>query len=112
MTTKKLEKPAWQAYFDNMSRGLHGKRVEVEVASLKLGDQIEAEWLPLFGITYDPRNDLIDVALEGLDHMVRHPKEIFVDEEAVLLKSMEVIESDDTRQIIRLRDPLMLPPSA
>jgi hypothetical protein len=112
MATTKLEKNAWHPYFDNVSKVLDGKRVEVEVASLKLGDQIEAEWLPLIGITYDAKDDLIEVALEGFDHMIRKPKDVFVDQEAVLLTSMEVIDADDTRQIIRLRDPLMLPPPA
>jgi hypothetical protein len=109
MSTMKLEKQAWHPYFDHVSKILDGKRVEVEVASLKLGDQIQAEWLPLIGIVYDHKDDLIEVALEGLDHMILHPKEVFVDQEAVLLKSMEVIDADDHRQIIRLRDPLMLP---
>lgn len=110
MAIAKLEKNAWHPYFDHVSKVLDGKRVEVEVASLKLGDQIEAEWLPLIGIVYDPKDDLIEVALEGLDHMIYHPREVFVDQEAVLLQSMEVVDSDDVRQIIKLRDPVMLPP--
>jgi hypothetical protein len=52
---KKLENSEWRVYFDLISKALTGKRAEIEVASLKLGDQIEAEWLPLFGISYDPR---------------------------------------------------------
>ncbi|MDB5729512.1 MAG: hypothetical protein JWQ00_2717 [Noviherbaspirillum sp.] len=109
MATTRLDKNTWRPYFDHVSKILDGKRVEIEVASLQIGDQIEAEWLPLIGIVYDPKNDLIEVALEGLDHMIRHPKEVYVDQEAVLLTSMEVIDSDDMRQIIKLRDPLMLP---
>jgi hypothetical protein len=109
MATTKLEKRAWHPYFDNVSRNLGGKRAEVEVASLKLGDQIEAEWLPLLGIVYDPKDDLIEVVLQDLDHMILKPREVFVEQEATLLKSMEVIDQDGTRQIIKLRDPLMLP---
>jgi hypothetical protein len=37
---------------------------EIEVASLDLGDQIQAEWLPLIGITYDPNDDVVEVALD------------------------------------------------
>jgi hypothetical protein len=111
MATVKLEKPAWHTYFDNVSKILTGKRAEVEVDALSLGSQIEAEWVPLIGIVYDPKDDLIEVILEGLDHMIRNPREIFVDHDAVgLLTSMEVIDADDVRQIIKLRDPLMLPP--
>jgi hypothetical protein len=110
MATTKLEKNAWHPYFDHVSKLLDGKRVEVEVASLNIGNQLVAEWLPLIGIVYDAKDDVIEVALEGVDHMIRQPKEVFVDQEAVMLSSMEVVDADNTRQIIRLRDPLMLPP--
>ena len=42
------------------------RRAEIEVASLDLGDQIEAEWLPLLGITYDDKDDVLEIALEEL----------------------------------------------
>jgi hypothetical protein len=106
---KKLEKSQWRAYFDRMSKALVGKRAEIEVASLKLGDEIEAEWLPLIGITYDPKNDLIEVALEGVDHLINKPREVWVEEQGLELSSLEVIDAEDTRQIVVLRDPLMLP---
>jgi hypothetical protein len=52
MTIRKLEKTQWRPYFDRVSEVLLGKRAEIEVESLALGAQIEAEWLPLLGITY------------------------------------------------------------
>ena len=110
MAISKLEKSAWHPYFDNVSKILDGKRAEVEVASLKIGAQIEAEWLPLLGIVYDPKDDIVEVVLEGLDHLIYKPREVYVDQEVVELSSMEVIDADGVRQIIKLRDPLMLPP--
>src|SRR4051794_8805877 len=110
MALSKLEKPKWHAYFDNMSKILDGKRAEVEVDALAIGSQIEAEWLPLLGITYDPKDDTVEVALEGLDHMIHKPREVYVDQTATDLSSVEVIDTDDFRHIIKLRDPLMLPP--
>ncbi len=110
MALAKLEKPKWHAYFDSMSKVLEGKRVEIEVDALSIGSQIEAEWLPLLGITYDPKDDIMDVALEGLDHRIHKPREVFVDQTAVDLSSLEVIDNEDFRHIIKLRDPLMLPP--
>jgi hypothetical protein len=110
MATVKLDKGVWQTYFDRISKLVVGKQAEIEVAALNIGDQIEAEWVPLLGITYDPKNDLVEVLVEGLDHLIRHPSDIYVDQEpSGLLTSMEVIDADDVRQIIRLRDPLMLP---
>jgi len=79
MAAQKIDKSKWQAFFDRLSRGLVGMRAEIEVASLALGDQIEAEWLPLMGITYDSKNDVLEIALEGLDHLIKHPKEVWAD---------------------------------
>ena len=110
---KKLEKSQWSVYFDLISKALTGKRAEIEVASLKLGDQIEAEWLPFFGISYDPKDDVIALALEGHDHLIHKPREIYIEGEGLELASLEVIDADGVRQIVVLRDPLMLPaPSA
>ncbi|HEX2531102.1 MAG TPA: DUF5335 domain-containing protein [Burkholderiaceae bacterium] len=108
MTTSKLEKTAWSGYFDQISKTLDGKRAEIEVSSLDIGDQIEAEWLPLHGIVYDRKNDIIEVVLEGLDHIIHKPQEVYVDYDVSGLTSLEVINDDDIRQIVRLRDPLML----
>jgi len=111
---KQLEKSQWGIYFDRIENVLlTGKRAEIEVASLKLGDQIEAEWLPLLGISYDPKDDVLDVDLEGHDHQIRNPREIYVEAQGLELSSMEVIDADGTRHIVILRDPLVLPaPSA
>jgi hypothetical protein len=46
-----LPRSAWTRWFDQMSDALIGKRAEIEVASLNIGDQIVAEWVPLLGIT-------------------------------------------------------------
>lgn len=109
MATVKLDKGAWQSYFDGMSKIVAGKQTEIEVASLEIGVQPEAKWIPLLGIAYDPKNDLLELLLEELDHLIRHPRDIYIDQEAAGLTSMEVIDADDVRQIIRLRDPIMLP---
>jgi hypothetical protein len=109
---KKLEKSQWQAYFDGVSKALIGKRAEIEVASLKIGHRIEAEWLPLRGISYDPKDDVIAIMLEGLEHMINHPRAVCVEESGLELCSAEVIDADGVSQIIALRDPVMLPAPA
>ena len=109
MTIRKLEKSKWRAFFDGLSKIIEGKQAEIEVASLALGDQIEAEWLPLLGLAYDPKDDLFEVALDGVDHMIPKPREIYLDDDVGGLISIEVVDAEGTRQIIKLRDPLMLP---
>jgi hypothetical protein len=106
---KQLEKSQWRAYFDQMSKALVGKRAEIEVASLRLGDRIMAEWVPLLGISYDPKDDIFEIALEGVDHLIHKPREVYVEENGLELSSLEVIDAEGVRQIIVLRDPLELP---
>jgi uncharacterized protein DUF5335 len=103
-----VPKAEWGPFFDRMSKGLLGKLAEIEVASLDLGDQIEAEWLPMIGITYDSADDLLDVALDRVDHLIHHPREIVVEEAPEGLVSVAVVDADGTRQIVRLKQPLML----
>ncbi|MDO8654450.1 MAG: DUF5335 domain-containing protein [Undibacterium sp.] len=108
MATSKLEKTAWQSYFDHISKTIEGKLAEIEVNSLALGSQIQAEWVPLLGITYDKKNDLIEIILDGLDHMIHKPRDIFIEQNGIALSSLEVVDEDDVKQIIKLRDPLLL----
>lgn len=107
--TAELEKHAWKPYFDALSKGLTGKQVEIEIAALDIGSQIAAEWLPVLGVSYDEKNDLLAVMAEGLDHMIRRPRQVFVETEGVELHSINAIDSDGASQIIRFRLPLALP---
>ena len=96
---------------DRLTKSVIGKTVEIEVASLGIGYQIEAQWTPLVGIAYDPKDDLVEVAVgEEVDHLINKPKEMYVDIGSSGLISVEVVDSNDVRHIIKLRDPLMLPP--
>lgn len=110
MSAQQIDSAEWTGYFETFSKLLIGKRAEVEVASLDIGDQIEAEWLPLIGITYDRKNDLVEVALQGLDHLVRGPREIYVDFDIGGLTALEIITADGTREIVKLKEAPALPP--
>ena len=83
---------------------------EIEVASLDLGDQIIAEWVGLLGITYDTGDDLIDVGLDNGSHLIRSPRTILIDEQQAGLASVTIETTDGTKQVVRLRDTMMLPP--
>ena len=107
-----VPKSEWRPFFDRMSKALLGKRAEVEVTSLDLGDQITAEWIPMFGITYDSRDDLLDVALDRVDHLIRHPKEIVVEEGPMGVVSVAVVDKEGVRQVVKIREPLLLPASS
>src|SRR5262249_35179807 len=110
MTIRKLEKKEWKPYLDLVSKLLETKDAEIEVASLDLGDQVQAEWLPLLGISYDPNDDLVEVALDGLDHMIPHPREIYLDNGARALTHFKFSHPAGVKQIDRPRDHPAPPP--
>ena len=98
----------WSPFFNRLSKSLLGKKAEIEVASPELGDQILVEWVPLIGVTYDSKDDLLDVALDRVDHLVYHPSEIAVEEGRDGVMSIAVTTTDGTKQVVRLKEPLRL----
>jgi hypothetical protein len=109
MAAEQIERAQWGAFLNNLTRILVGKQAEIEVAALDLGDQIEAEWAPLIGITYDEKDDLVEIALDALDHLIRSPRAIFVDEGVGGLVAITIDDGDGRHHIVRLKDPLALP---
>ena len=107
--SRQIPKAEWQAYFDSMSETIAGARAELEVASLGLADQLEAEWVEMEGIAYDPSDDHIEFVLQDLDHVIDKPREIWVDETPHSLLSLEVVDEEGLRHILLLRTPMMLP---
>lgn len=108
MTTRRIDKAEWRDFMDSLTHDLVGRQAEVEIAALGLGTRIAAEWLGLFGFNYDPRADVIEIALDGVDHMIQSPRELWAEIGPAGLLAMEVIGGDDTKQIVRLREPLLL----
>ncbi len=109
MTIRRLERSEWQIFCFRASRGLLGKQVEIEVASREIGFQLMAHRLPLVGMAYDPKSDVLELLVGELDHLIRAPRELYVDEETLGLISLQIIDADGVQQIVTLRDPLMLP---
>jgi hypothetical protein len=109
MTIRRLERSDWGGFCIRASRGLLGKQVEIEVASLQIGLQLEARRLPLLGMAYDPKGDVLELLIGELDHLIRAPRELYVDKELLGIVSFQIIDAEGVRQIATLRDPLMLP---
>ena len=109
MTVAKIEKAEWHSYFDRVSRELEGKSVEIDVEALSLGSQVEQEWIPLLGLTYEPRDDILSVMVEGLNHLIRSPRTVYVDIELGQVSSMEVVDADDYLDELNERNPFRAP---
>jgi hypothetical protein len=104
-----IDKSDWARYCERLSKVLEASNAEIEVASLELGGQIEAKWLPLLGISYDEKDDVIDIALEGVDHIINHPQQLQADGNFAGLLTLEIKDGDGVQHLVRLRDALALP---
>jgi hypothetical protein len=109
MTIRKLERSDWGGFCIHVSRVFVGKQADIEVGSLQVGYQTEARHLPLIGMSYDPKSDVLTVLVGELSHMIRAPRELYVDEQPLGLIAFQIIDAEGVRQIVTLREPLMLP---
>lgn len=109
MVAEQIDRTRWAPFFDGVTKSLVGKQVYIEVVSLDLGDQVQVEWAPLIGITYDDKDDLIEIALEEHDHLIRSPHEVLVDSGFGGIVAIAIGDGDGNRQIVKLKDPLALP---
>lgn len=110
MALVRIERTQWFAFCNGMTRMVLGKRAEIEIASQSLGAQIEARWLPLLGVAYDRKRDTLEIALDGIDHRIERPRELYVDYGSSGVEQVGILDADGAWQIVLLRDPLMLPP--
>jgi hypothetical protein len=78
--------------------------VDVEVLNADSGDQFEAEGARIFGITFDPKENSVEFELDGGDHRIINPREVWVAEEPDgFIKSIEVVRDDGTREVARVK---------
>ena len=108
MTTEVLTSERWQPFFDHILKSLRGRPVRVENTSLAIGDQVEAGSMPLLGLTYEPKNDVIELALEGLHHVIRCPLQVFVEHKGTQVLSIEIVDAAGERQIISPVESVLL----
>lgn len=108
MSLRELPRGEWRRFCDRVSKSLVGKFAELEVVSLEIGDQRETRWLPLLGIVYDAKSDVLEIALKGVDHLISRPLEVYAEETERGLVALQIIAADETRQTVRLREPLAL----
>jgi len=110
MGTAKLLKEEWEGYFDKFSKNLPAVEAQLEVVDKEVGDQVEVEYSPLTGISYDPKDDVLEFQFtEKHDHLIYHPQEIYVTEEEGKITAIEVVDREGTKYILRLKPAVPLP---
>ena len=106
MTVQKIERSLWERYFDDISRVLTGKQVEIKNIGLDIGDQVEVNWTPLRRLRYHADRNLFEVDTGTRSHMIGHPREIYVEIDGSDLQAVEVLDGSSHKHVIALRTGL------
>lgn len=109
MTIRKLERSEWDGLCLRMTRYCSGMQAMVEVMSVEFGCQVEVHRSPMFGMSYDPRNDVLELLIGDLDHLIRAPRELYFDDSPLGRIALQIVGADGVRQIVTLQYPPMLP---
>ena len=106
-TTTMIPQERLEGYFADFTKrflrdGAH-EAVDVEVLNADLGDQYIAEGVRLLGITYEPKEKVLEFELESGDHRVEEPKEVWaIQEKDGFVSSIEVVRKDSTKEIVKV----------
>ena len=101
MENRILERDEWKTALEDLWRKMEGREIRIEVEALNIGDQIEAEHVELRGLSYDPRDDVVQVWVGPLDHMIHHPQRIMLAVERGRLVAIDITDADGEQHIIR-----------
>ena len=107
-----LEKEKWADELAYLWKRLDGKKVEVEVEALKLGDQIEAEHVPLRGLSYDPKDDVVQVWVGDIDHLIYKPQKIMVVYDDGKLVAIDISDAEGEQHLIVPQEPVVVDEAA
>ncbi|WJG09177.1 DUF5335 family protein [Aliiglaciecola sp. LCG003] len=108
MTTNKIEATQWSDYFNQLSKEFSGRKIEIEVDSLELGSQVQSKSLLLNGITFDSKDNALQIMTKNLVHVIQQPSAIYVESDGEILFHIGVLSEDGTEQIIKFLAPLAL----
>ncbi|GAW50992.1 MULTISPECIES: DUF5335 family protein [unclassified Nocardioides] len=103
--TSTTDHQGWVEGLDRLTKDREGQDVTIEVLDRSFGDQREVERLPFAYTSYDPKDDVVIVAVGGsssshpvvLRHLVPHPSEVDIDPAA---GAFRVVEQDGTTTIV------------
>jgi hypothetical protein len=103
-----LDRGEWTARLDQLTKNHEGERVSIELLDPTYGDLNEAERLPFGYVNYDPKDDVVIVAVGGdspqypvvLRHIISHPTELSMDEDETARGAVRVVDADGTVTLV------------
>jgi len=107
---REIPRDDWQQYFEDFSRNQPDYIAKVEILSGELGAETEAEGTHLAAITYDRKDDIVVIGLDGaadgiaeeVQHVIERPLKIAVDDESGGEIAFEIEDAEGTQTVLRL----------
>src|SRR4030088_2000232 len=107
-STTTLDRDQWQSALDQLTADHDGEQVTIEVLDPSVGYQHEADRMPFVYINYDPKDDVVIVAVGGrparypvvLRHMIYPPSEVDIAVDDVPGPAVRVVEPDGTTTLV------------
>jgi Family of unknown function (DUF5335) len=108
-----LPRAQWQARLEELTKQHEGHEVAIELLDQVFGDEEEAEMLPLAYLEFDPKDDVVIVAVGGrggrypvvLRHFVEHPQRIVADSYGDDRSAVDIVDRDGDHTIVTIQPP-------
>lgn len=110
MTNDLVPKEHWQEFFQTISRDFRDHRMDVEVAGLDVGDQLEEAYVPLDGFSYEPISDTLFVHSPAHAHEIFRPMEVGVVHDGAAIGCISIVDTAGRVHTVRFKTELMLQP--
>ena len=104
MSTRSLEQPRWQQYFDELSQSLGAVRIDLQIDGENLGAQQGLADARLLGMSYDEDEDVFWLGTEAMEHRIASPQQITVRESGGRLSAVEIVDGEGLHHVVILRE--------
>jgi hypothetical protein len=114
--TTKIPHDRLEKYFDEFTkhflRNESTTAADVDLLSAERGDQVETDGAHLVGVTYDPRENALELTFEAGQHRTYRPAEVWTveDETDGFVRAIELVHDDGAREVVRVRRMGVKPP--
>jgi hypothetical protein len=109
MTHDLIPKEHWSEFFNTLTKDFRDHRIDLEVAGLDVGDQLEEEYVPLDGFSYEPRSDTLVVHSPNHDHEILRPAEVGVAHEGAAIGGVSIMDTEGRVHLVRFKTSPALP---
>ncbi len=106
MSNKKLQESEYESYFNALSRKMEGMPSELKVMAVSIMARDMTEWIPFYGISYDPAEKTVSLISEYIDHRIKNPASVYVEETDSGVKSIEINGGDGFTHRITFKEPI------